>query len=214
MITIKNKKEIFKEIEQHLLKDEKPSIYLNKKLESGIFHKIYPFTFLSNLVEIPQSPEHHPEGNVWKHTMLVVDEAAKKQNLSKDPRVFMWSALLHDLGKAPTTKIRKGKITAYNHDKIGKDLAVKFLKEFSDEDDFVKKVAQMVRWHMQSLFINKNLPFADIETMLSEVSIHEISLLSLCDRLGRAHMTEQHKNDETAMIEGFVKISQEFLSSQ
>ncbi len=38
----------------------------------------------------------------------------------------MWGALLHDLGKAPTTKIRKGKITSYDHDKVGAELVRNF----------------------------------------------------------------------------------------
>lgn len=38
---------------------------------------------------------------------MVVDEAAKRRNLSKEKDVLMWSALLHDIGKKPTTKKKK-----------------------------------------------------------------------------------------------------------
>jgi HD superfamily phosphodiesterase len=51
------------------------------------------------LKRVEQQPDHHPEGNVWEHILLVVDLAAEGRHLSEDPRVFMWSALLHDLGK-------------------------------------------------------------------------------------------------------------------
>ncbi len=69
-----------------------------------------------------QSPQHHPEGSVWNHTLLVVDEAAKIKEQSADPRTFMWAALLHDLGKPSTTMRRKSKITSYDHDKVGAQL--------------------------------------------------------------------------------------------
>jgi putative nucleotidyltransferase with HDIG domain len=49
--------------------------------------------------------------------LLVVDEAAKRKAYSTDQRVFMWAALLHDIGKPASTRLRKGRITAYNHDK-------------------------------------------------------------------------------------------------
>ena len=63
---------------------------------------------LSSLVKIQQSPSHHPEGNVWNHTMLVIDKAAERKYKSKDPRIH-WAALFHDIGKTPATKIRREK---------------------------------------------------------------------------------------------------------
>jgi tRNA nucleotidyltransferase (CCA-adding enzyme) len=120
----------FEELEQHLLEDEKPSLYLRDLAQNRWFMDSYPFSLLGDLKEVEQSPVHHPEGSVWEHTLMVVDLAAEGKGLSQDPRVFMWSALLHDLGKAHTTRIRRGKITAYDHDKHGAVLAAAFLKEY------------------------------------------------------------------------------------
>jgi len=112
------KTEVFKDIEKHLLYDEKPSLYLNRISETEIF-KEYPFKWLNDLKNTMQSPKHHPEGSAWNHTMLVVDEAARERHKSKNVRVFMWAALLHDIGKPGTTKVRNGRITSYDHDKLG-----------------------------------------------------------------------------------------------
>ena len=196
--------EIFNEIEKHLMEDLEPSEYLNSLIDQGTFGE-YPFSMLSGLIKIEQSQQHHPEGNVWRHTMMVLDNAALRRNLSKDSRVFMWSALLHDLGKAPATKIRKGKITAYDHDKLGEDLAIHFLKEFDQEQDFINKVAAMVRWHMQILYVVKNLPFANIKGMLSQVPIEEIALLSLCDRMGRGEMDNEKILEEEENVRVFIE---------
>jgi putative nucleotidyltransferase with HDIG domain len=87
------------------------------------------------LKKVPQSPKHHPEGNVWNHTMLVVDEAAGKKGQSKDPEAFMWAALLHDIGKADATNQKKGRITAYNHEKVGAEQAGEFLREFMEDKE-------------------------------------------------------------------------------
>lgn len=107
---MENKLQMFLEFEEHLLDYEKPSIYFRQIADKPLFSDTFPFTLLSDLKLIEQSPVHHPEGSVWEHTLLVVDLAAKMRNVSEEPRVFMWSALLHDLGKAPTTKVRRGKL--------------------------------------------------------------------------------------------------------
>ena len=196
---------LFNEFEEHLLNDDMPSEYFNNKLATGIFFEIYPFTLLGNLIKTEQEPKHHPEGNVWIHTLLVVDECAKVRAKSEDARTFMWAALLHDLGKAPTTSIRKGKITSYNHDKVGRELSIEFLQACTDDVKLIEKVSKLVRWHMQTLFVVKDLPFAEIKSMLSEVSLDEIALLSVCDRLGRGELTDKKIQEERTNIEIFIK---------
>lgn len=197
-----NTHEIFLEITKHLMEDETPSIYLNNLAKSEEFNQ-YPFKLLKVMMKTEQSPTHHPEGSVWNHTMMVVDSAAKEKNLSANPKALMWAALLHDIGKPPTTKLRKGRITSYDHDKEGKKLAEEFLRCFTDDEDFIEKVVAFVRWHMQPLFVSKNLPFADVNKMSEEIDLDEIALLSLCDRLGRGEMTKEKIEKEKNGVEEF-----------
>jgi tRNA nucleotidyltransferase (CCA-adding enzyme) len=203
---------VFEEFERHLMEDDKPSIYFEKIINNKDIFDEYPFTLLSRLVDTPQSPQHHPEGSVWKHTLLVVDNAAKAKELSENPRAFMWGALLHDLGKAPTTKIRKGKITSYDHDKVGAELCSDFLHVFTEDAEFIKQVTALVRWHMQTLFVIKNLPFGDVKSMASEISIKEIALLSQADRLGRGEMNESKIKEEKENIKTFISKCEAYLS--
>jgi putative nucleotidyltransferase with HDIG domain len=140
---------------------------------------------LLKLEPTEQSPVHHPEGNVLNHTLLVVDEAAKRRQESDDPRAFMWAALLHDIGKPATTRYRKGKITAYDHDKVGAELTREFLSAVTDDRQFIDKVVHLVKYHMQLLYVVKDLPFKDIGGMKRHSDIKEVALLCLCDRLGR-----------------------------
>ena len=123
----------------------------------------------------------------------------------------MWAALLHDLGKASSTRMRKGRITSYDHDKLGEKLAEKFLKEFTTDEEFIRRVGKLVRWHMQILFVVKGLPFADIKKMSAEVSIQEVALLGLCDRLGRGNMTRDKKLDVEKSIARFLEECDKYL---
>ncbi|OLN30775.1 HD domain-containing protein [Desulfosporosinus metallidurans] len=203
----------FIEFDSHLLNDKKPSNYFNELSKTGIFEVKYPYTLLGDLMKVPQAPKHHPEGSVWKHTMLVLDNAGERKHLSQNPKVLMWSALLHDLGKAPATRITKGKITSYDHDKLGERLSVEFLKEFNNDDEFINRVSKMVRWHMQILFVTKGLPFADIRRMVSEVSVEEVALLGLCDRLGRGNITLDKKLIEEKGIITFLEKCHKYLNN-
>jgi putative nucleotidyltransferase with HDIG domain len=160
----------------------------------------YPFSMLSRLKEIPQSPKHHPEGNVWNHTMLVVDEAARQKSRSKDPAAFMWAALLHDVGKADTTDSSKGRITAYNHEKAGAAQAEIFLKDFLDDHDLIRRIVSLIRWHMQILFVVKSMQFADIKGMLKEAEAEEVALLGYCDRMGRLGADAQAEQENVKIF--------------
>lgn len=197
---MKTNKELFNEINSHLMTDEKPSIFLNSLLSSEAFNKEYPFTMLSGLQNIEQSPKYHPEGNVWIHTTMVVDNAAIRKSQSTDPSAFMWAALLHDTGKADTTRVRRCKITSYNHEKLGEKLTADFLKEFIDDADFISKVAALVRWHMQLLHIVKASPYAQLDKMKGQVNAKELALLGLCDRLGRGGKPSEAEELENVRI--------------
>lgn len=208
---MEDKNVIFKKFDKHLIEDKQPSKYFNELIEKDKFPDMHPFTLLKELIDVPQSAKHHPEGSVWNHTMLVIDNASEKKELSEEPHAFMWAALLHDLGKKPTTRIRKGRITSYDHDRHGERIARKFLEEFTDDKEFIDKVAYLVRWHMQTLFVVKDLPFADIEKMISQVSVDEVALLSLCDRFGRGEMTMEKYVEEEENIKTFLHKSKEYI---
>jgi putative nucleotidyltransferase with HDIG domain len=202
-------KEIFLDIEKHLLNDDKPSIYLIELLKVSALDK-YPLSMIKELQEVPQNPKFHPEGNVFIHTMLVIDEGAKIREKSIDKRSFMWALLLHDIGKKPTTKTIKGRLTSYDHDIVGANMTREFLTHFNEEENFIVKVTALVRWHMQSLYVNKNLKFQNISSMLDEVNINEIVLISLSDRLGRGSL--DYKEVEETIIE-VNKFKEKMLNS-
>ena len=197
-----NNKEVFSTINEILLNSSKPSYELESLIMDGNFDQ-YPFDKIKKLKNIDQNPKYHPEGNVLKHVFLVVDMASEYKQYSSDKKVFMWAALLHDIGKLTTTRVRKNRITSYDHDREGKDIAMDFLNELTDDEEFKQKVVNLVRWHMQPLFYDKNLPFFQPQDMINDVEYKEVALLSLCDRLGRGNLDKEMIKHEKERIEKF-----------
>lgn len=191
------KQEIFEQINTHLLNDAKPSIYLNTLLENETFQKA-PYRMLYLLNETEQSPQYHPEGNAWVHTMMVVDEAAKVREKSERPREFMWAAFLHDIGKPETTMVRKGRITSYGHDEVGEMYAKELLEQLNCDKEFIHDVSSLVRYHMHILYVLKNLKYGNVKKMLESVPVKEVALLGFCDRMGRTNacLEEEKRNIE------------------
>ena len=74
-LTELSKERVTEEIRKLLLKAEKPSLGLELMWNLGIIERDYPELFI--LKATPQEPEWHPEGDVWIHTLMVVDQAAK-----------------------------------------------------------------------------------------------------------------------------------------
>lgn len=195
-------KEVFFEVDYILLNSPKPSVDIKKLIDEGKFDE-KPFIKIKNLENIEQNLIHHPEGNVLNHTLLVVDKASEYKEKSKNKRVFMWAALLHDLGKLTTTKVRKGKITAYGHDLQGEILSRQFLHQLTDDEAFIDDVCILVKHHMQPLFYDKKLPFFKDKEIIEDSDYEEISLLSMVDRLGRANLCEEKIKMEEKRINNF-----------
>lgn len=197
-------KRIFEELENHLLSDEKPSKYI--KL---VLHKLKDtkLNIIRELEKIEQNPVHHPEGNVLNHTLLVIDAAAIVRKFANNKKVFMWSALLHDIGKINTTKLRKGKIVAYEHDIIGAKTVKNILDKFDFLDkSFKEKVESMVKYHMHNLYISKNLPFGNVKELILNVDMHDMILLFFSDKLGRGEVSKKEIKKVINELEDLINI--------
>ena len=141
---------IWMEWEKWALKSEKPSIGLTILRKTG-WLKMLPE--LEALIDCPQDVKWHPEGDVWNHTLEVVDktaEIAKRDGLVGDDRLVMiFSGLCHDLGKVCTTKIcEDGRIRSPRHDTAGAKISVGLLEKIGGSAQLAKRVAILVSRHM------------------------------------------------------------------
>jgi tRNA nucleotidyltransferase (CCA-adding enzyme) len=145
-----------------LLSAAKPSVGLRLAFATGAIAASLPE--LARLAETPQDPEWHPEGDVWLHTLMVVDEAAAvvgdgRWDLNGDePLHVVLGALFHDLGKATTTeraiKDGRSRIVSPRHEAAGCAPAAAILERLTFGEDAERAALAIVRWHLSpgSLF--------------------------------------------------------------
>ena len=138
---------IFGELQKALLKAKKPSIFFEFLRQAGQLHSWFPEA--QALIGVLQEPKHHPEGDVWNHTMLVLNQAAQLLDQAQEPLAFMLSALCHDFGKPETTAERDGVIRSIGHETAGISIAERFLSRLTSEVRLHKYVLNMVQLHMR-----------------------------------------------------------------
>ena len=164
------------EMKKALLKSKKPSLFfenLRKMNQLG-----YWFKELEQLIGLEQNPKYHPEGDVWTHTMIVLDNAAKFRNEVSDAYSFMLFALMHDLGKIETTEIINGKIHSYNHEVVGVEIAERLLERVCHEKKVKNYVLKNIPLHIESKSkIKKTNKLFD-----EAVEPKDLIYFSLCDK--------------------------------
>jgi tRNA nucleotidyltransferase (CCA-adding enzyme) len=104
---------------EKLLSAPRPSVGFALALELGVIEKLFPE--LHALVGCVQEPEWHPEGDVWVHTLQVIDQARTRVPDLDRPRqlAIMLGAVCHDLGKPATTAFLDGRIRSIDHEEQG-----------------------------------------------------------------------------------------------
>lgn len=142
-----SKERIFGEFIKLLLKANRPSIgfYLMRELN------ILPyFQELSSLLNLPQDPEWHPEGDVWIHTIRTVDAMADmRSGDDREDLILMLAALCHDFGKASTTSFMDGRFRSPRHEDEGVRLTESFLNRITDDREIIDSVCALVRDHLK-----------------------------------------------------------------
>ena len=144
---------IWGEIEKLLLRAQRPSIGLKWLRDLSPVDQIFPE--LKALIDVPQEPEWHPEGDVWIHTLLTVDRARESigdLRYAKQVTVML-AALCHDFGKPATTEFVDGRIRSREHEEAGVAPTISFLDRLNintlDGYDVRAQVIALVRDHLK-----------------------------------------------------------------
>jgi tRNA nucleotidyltransferase (CCA-adding enzyme) len=144
---------VWGELEKLLMQARRPSLGLAIAERVGVVRRLFPE--LGALVGCPQEPEWHPEGDVWTHTLMVVDEArARIDDLDRARGVtMMLGAVTHDLGKPATTAVIAGRIRSLNHEEEGVAPALSVLDRLNvhtlDGYDVRRQVVGLVANHLK-----------------------------------------------------------------
>ena len=138
---------VFEELKKALLKAKKPSLFFEKLLRMKKLSTWFPE--IEELLFVEQNPKYHSEGNVYIHTMMVLDEAAKRRENVENKLGFMLAALTHDFGKAVTTEFRDGALRSYRHEKAGIPIIEKFLLRLTRDKKLIRYVTNLAENHMR-----------------------------------------------------------------
>ncbi|MDP1794937.1 MAG: hypothetical protein Q8K63_12460 [Acidimicrobiales bacterium] len=114
------------------------------------------FPELTALINCPQDPEWHPEGDVWIHTQHVVDFfAGERVGNEWEDLVVGFACLCHDLGKPATTEFKDERWRAHNHDEAGAAPTINFLRRMRAPGALIDEVVPLVRDHLAPALLHK-----------------------------------------------------------
>ena len=182
---------VWGEIEKLLLAP-RPSVGWALALDLGVVEKLFPEMFA--LVGCPQEPEWHPEGDVWVHTLQVIDQA--RTRIDDLPRAkqltIMLGAVAHDFGKPATTAFSDGRIRSIDHEEQGVAPATAFLDRLNihsiDGYDVRHQVLGMTAQHLKPgmwFKVGDEVGDGAFRRLAQKVDLELLARLAKSDCLGR-----------------------------
>jgi tRNA nucleotidyltransferase (CCA-adding enzyme) len=117
------------------------------------------FPELEAIIDVPQDPAWHPEGDVWVHTLMVVDEAARLRTGEDEAAdlALMFGALCHDLGKPETTfRDEDGRVRSPAHDVCGVAHTETMLARLRASHELSRAVCALVEHHLTPMAFVKH----------------------------------------------------------
>lgn len=136
---------ILQELTRLWTESPKPGRGLHLLRETGLLAEILPE--VDAMAGVPQPPEYHPEGDVFVHTALALDQ------LQAPDAALAWAVLLHDVGKPPTFRQdpaeKNGRIRFEGHAGVGARMADEILRRLRASNELREAVEAAVRQHMR-----------------------------------------------------------------
>lgn len=99
---------------------------------------------ISKMKGVQQPPQFHPEGDVWIHTLMLLEQLEPGC-----PMTLGWGALLHDIGKPPTYREAPDRIRFDGHVDVGVAMAADVCRRFRFSNDETRQILALVENHMR-----------------------------------------------------------------
>jgi poly(A) polymerase len=157
--------------------------------ETGLLQSLLPE--IERMKGVEQSPEHHPEGDVFKHTLLTLS------HLEIPTETLAYGCLLHDVGKPVCFRKEADRITFYGHTDRGAEMAEAILKRLKRGRAVWERVAYLVKNHLRHTQAPK-MRLSTLKRFLREEGIHELLELARIDALSSSgdlqyyHFCQEH----------------------
>jgi tRNA nucleotidyltransferase (CCA-adding enzyme) len=183
---------VWGEFEKLLLKATRPSIGFALARTLDVTRKLLPE--MHALIDCPQELEWHPEGDVWIHTLMVIDRARERNGDLDRARLaaVMLSAACHDLGKPSTTAVIDGRIRSLGHEEAGVAPATTLLDRLNvhslDNFDVRAQVLAITAHHLKpGAFYKVRAQLTDgaFRRLAQKVDMELLARVAKADCLGR-----------------------------
>ncbi|MBE3096719.1 MAG: CCA tRNA nucleotidyltransferase [Planctomycetes bacterium] len=183
---------IWGEVEKLLLASPRPSVGFRAALDLGVIDRLFPE--MAALVGCQQEPDWHPEGDVWVHTLMVIDETRQRSDdLPRSGQLaLLLGAVCHDLGKPETTAFLEGRIRSYNHEDAGVAPTLRLLDHLNvhaiDGVDVRRQVVGLVAHHLKpGMWFKARERVGDgaFRRLAQKVDLELLARLATADCVGR-----------------------------
>lgn len=181
-----SRERVFDEMCKALLKASRPSAFFRELSAMNHLREFFPE--IEACMGVEQNPKFHPEGDVFEHTMLVLDCAAELRARAKEPLFFMISALLHDVGKCAATRRQPdGRVTAYGHETLGLPAAERQLRRWTNNARLIRYARNQIELHMRPNMLAANRSRKKKTRAMFDLSVcpEDLILLSRADASGK-----------------------------
>src|SRR5882672_9756738 len=139
----------------HQVSRERVADELNKMLTEGRARQAFELLDATHLLPevlpeisamkgVAQPPQYHPEGDVWQHTLLLLENLPQACSVTQ-----AWGALLHDVGKPPTFRVAPDRIRFDNHVDVGVKMAEEICRRLRFSNDATEQILALVGNHMR-----------------------------------------------------------------
>jgi len=125
---------------------------------------------------VEQSPEYHPEGDVFTHTLLTLS------HLDAPSETLAYGCLLHDVGKPGCARRDGERVTFYGHSEKGAEMAVAILQRLKRSRMTWERVGYLVRNHLRHIQA-PHMRLSTLKRFLGEDGIDELLKLTRIDAL-------------------------------
>jgi len=109
---------------------------------TGLLPEVLPEIFA--MKGVAQPPQYHPEGDVWQHTLLLLENLPHPCS-----RTQAWGALLHDVGKPPTFRVAPDRIRFDGHVEVGVKMAAEICRRLRFSNADTEQILALIQQHMR-----------------------------------------------------------------
>jgi poly(A) polymerase len=161
--------------------------------ETGLLPHVLPE--ISAMKGVRQPPEFHPEGDVFVHTLMLLDHLPWPC-----PPTLAWGSLLHDVGKPPTFRVAADRVRFDDHVEVGVKMADEICRRLRFSNDDVEQILALVQNHMRFGHVMRMKEstlkkFMRLRRFDEHMALHRADVLASHGNLGAYEFVQQKRHE-------------------